>query len=108
MCWHTNEFVVKQCYRTSASFVETRRPTKFAASFVEIKEVTRFHKTCSKFCEQNFPRKDWKIQNLLQVLFLVASFVSRKDQPYLHQYLSSQHKTTLKSIANLQSIVSSL
>jgi len=43
----------------SASFVETRRPTKLAASFVEIKEVTRFHKTCSKFCERNIPREDW-------------------------------------------------
>jgi hypothetical protein len=45
--------------RRFASFVETRRPTKVAASFVEIKEVTRFHKTCSKFCGRIFSRKDW-------------------------------------------------
>jgi hypothetical protein len=43
----------------SASFVETRRPTKLAASFVEIKEVTQFYKTYIKFCDGNFPRKDW-------------------------------------------------
>jgi hypothetical protein len=48
---------------------------------VRIGLVTRFHKTCSKFCGTIFSRKDWNLQNLLQVLFLCASFVFRKDRP---------------------------
>jgi hypothetical protein len=65
-----------------ARFVRTRRRTKLAANFVETDTLTRLHKTCSKFCEENFPRNDWLIQKLLQVLFLRASFVSRKDLQY--------------------------
>ncbi len=52
-CWRTNAFVVvKRCCRTSASFVETWRPTKLAASFVNkiFHARTGKYKTCCKFC----------------------------------------------------------
>ncbi len=40
--------------------------------------------------------------------FVQENWWKKLDSSYLHQYLSSQHQTTLKSIANVQSIVSSL
>ena len=79
LLWHED---LETC-KILASFVRNRSWTKLAASFVETDNVSRYHKTCCKFYEQNFPHKDWYIQNLLQVLFVRESFVSRKDRSLL-------------------------